>query len=109
MKYYMIPFTSFQTKPSYKIWFASWSAAQPTVYWSETQPNIDPDWKSTWVVGVSQVGDSPQDATILGAGAMEVGTGGKDLPPPPLQLAPSDAGIPGFQTAFAAWLERRGA
>ena len=109
MKYYMIPFLSLPANPSDKIWFASWSAAQPTVYWSETRPSITPDGKSAWVVGVSRAADSLQDVASLGTGVISLGTGGKDLPPPPLQLPPSDVGISAFQTAFAAWVDRRDA
>lgn len=108
MKYYMFPFASLPTKPSSKVWFASWSVAQPTVYWSETRPSITPDEASTWVVGVTQVGDL-QDATVIGAGAIDLGTNAKELPPPPLQLPPGNVGMSGFQIAFATWLERRDA
>lgn len=86
--------------PSYKVWFASWSTAQPVAYWSDTPPNINPDGLSTWVVGVTKDDARPQDASVLG-------TGGKDLPPPPLELSPGDVGLSGFQDAFAKWLERR--
>jgi hypothetical protein len=109
MKYYMFPFTSLPTKQGSKIWFASWSAAQPTVYWSETRPNITPDGKSTWVVGITQAADNPEDAMGLGPDAITLGTGAKELPPPPQPLPPGDVGISGFQIVFASWLERRDA
>ena len=109
MKYYMFPFTSLPTKPSSKIWFASWSAAQPTVYWSDTRPNITPDAESTWVVGVTQGGDDPQEAMGIGPDAINLGTGAKELPPPPVQLPPGNVGLSGFLSTFASWLERRDA
>jgi hypothetical protein len=68
--------------------------------WSDTPPDIHPDGQSTWAVGVTQDEARPEGAMVLGSGA-------KELPPPPLELSSSDVGSSGFQDAFARWLERR--
>jgi hypothetical protein len=101
--FYMIPLASIGPQLSYKVWYATWSKTRPMATWSEVRPDVEPDDQTTWVVGVIQVDQTaaPPD------GAIALGTGGKQVPPPPLRVDPEDLGHSGFQTAFKRWLTAR--
>src|SRR5262245_13279191 len=101
--YYLIPLASIPSAPSYKVWYATWSKAKPTATWSEVRPDVEPDDQSVWLVGVAYTDQNPGDSAI------SMGTGGKSVPPPPLQLSAEDLGITGFQQAFKRWLMSRSA
>lgn len=99
MTYYMIPLASV-SKASGQVWYATWSKARPTATWSDVMPAIEPDDQTTWVVAVVRAEQCPE-------GAIALGTGGKQEPPPPLQISADDLGISGFQKSFARWQAQR--
>ena len=72
-KYFTIPFESVPAKPTYTVWFATWSTERPAV---------GPGMAPPMVVGVTCEAEAalPPGATVLA-------TGSKDPPPPPPPLA----------------------
>lgn len=93
--YFAIPLNDVPSNPPYTVWFASWVAAQNGYSWSMQRPSVD---APTWGVAAT-TGSPPTSATTLGSG-------GKDLPPPPMTFD-SDS-LDDFQKAFSIWLDTRG-
>jgi hypothetical protein len=93
--FYMYSYNALPTTPPTGLWYASWSADDQCVHWSQTKPTIVPDGESSWVVGVVDQESCPLGATTLSTG------GGKSLPPRPNLRADS---IPSFQTQFGQWV-----
>jgi hypothetical protein len=68
-KYFIIPFESVPEKPSYTVWFATWSTERP---------DIRPGMAPPMVVGVTCAKALPPEATPLSSGSKD-----PDPPPPP--------------------------
>jgi hypothetical protein len=103
-QYFLVPFDSIPADASYPGWYATWSTSEPTVVWSRTRPDVKPDGISTWVVGITIDAASP--------GAIALGTGSKDVPPPPLsplKLSPPATSVSDFQKKFQQYLTARSA
>jgi hypothetical protein len=101
-QYFMIPFANAPSGPTYTVWFASWSQAQPDASWSKARPAANLDTSSTWVIGLT-AGDIPAGATLLGSST-------KDPPPPPLALTAKTApSLAAYQKSFVQWLDSRSA
>jgi hypothetical protein len=92
--YFACPLIDIPKDPPYTVWFASWVADQNGYSWTTQRPASD---APTWGVWAT-TGSPPPDATVLGSG-------GKDLPPPPLTF-PSNT-LSDFQKTFASWLDTR--
>lgn len=93
-KYFVLPITYLPANPPYTVWFARWVADQHGYTWSTQRPTVD---APTWAVRAT-TDTPPPHATVLGSG-------GKDLPPPPM-VFPSNT-LSDFQKTFASWLETR--
>ncbi len=107
-KYFMIPYDQIPNNVSYKLWFGTWSIANPTITWSQDRP-APPDGVSTWAVGLTTGAPAVSGVTSAAAvasGATPLGDGGKDLPPPPMRLS-NPSSPTAFQDAVAQWLLAR--
>lgn len=93
--YFMFPVDAVPMNLGSPVWFATWSTRSTSISWSQQKPPT-PDEISTWAVGVAASATVPDGATLLGSG-------GKDLPPPPLALS-SPSSPTAFQDAFRRWL-----
>jgi hypothetical protein len=102
-KFYMIPLGSNGQALGHKVWYATWSKTRPTTTWSDVRPAIEPDHQTTWTVAIIQAEPTDQ----LPDGSVDLGTGGKQIPPPPLRINSGDLGPSGFQAAFRVWLTSR--
>lgn len=86
-KYFEVPFANVPAKPTYTVWYASWSTERPV---------IEPGMLPPVVIGMT-TGELPPNATLLAA-PRDV----KNPPPTPPPLAPT--GMDEFRRAFGAWL-----
>ena len=93
--YFACGLNNVPTEPSYTVWFASWVPAQNRYSWSTQRPTSD---APTWGVWATTETQSQPGATTLGSG-------GKDLPPPPLTYPSSS--MSDFQKTFSLWLDTR--
>jgi hypothetical protein len=94
------------TSPPYeKIWFATWSATQPDITWSQDRPAASSDATSSWAVGVCVV-------EVVGTGKPPVGAtvileSGKCVDPPPLKLSPKTTSMSDFQAELTVKLTQK--
>jgi hypothetical protein len=99
-RYFTIPLASVPKNPTYRVWFSTWLANRSEYIWSEKRPDPS-DPTTTWVVGATDNGDVPADATVIIQDSI------KCIPPPPLAL-PSNATSPAdFQTALTKRLTQQ--
>ena len=98
--YYLVPYDRIPADAT-SLWFVTWSTSQPAVAWSKTRPAIKPDGKSAWVVGIA-VNTSPSGATLIGSGS-------KDVPPPPdaLSYVGTTPTAADFEDAFRRYVAAR--
>jgi hypothetical protein len=89
-KYFMIPSSAVPSKPSYKLWYATWTSASST--------EVDSGATGPMAIGVTSDEVLPEGATLIA-------TTSKDPPPPPLAPPPlaGDA-FASYQREFASWL-----
>jgi hypothetical protein len=88
-KYFTIPFACVPSNPSYRVWFATWSAAQSEYTWSEQRPST-----ATWVCCATDDSELPGDATVIVPQTV------KCVPPPPLALVQNITNPGDFQAAL---------
>jgi hypothetical protein len=85
-KYFVIPFKQVPAKPTYTVWFASWTTVRPT---------HDPYLLPPYAIGVTKDDKLPP-------GAIPIASSTKEPPPPPPPLAVSTPAE--YKAAFNAWL-----
>jgi hypothetical protein len=97
--YYLLPYDHNLTNLGGAVWYPTWTRGGPAT-WSQSFPSSTPDLTTTFAACVV-VGNTPP------TGAISLGGGTKDLPPPPQTMSETLDDVADFQAAFSDWLVTR--
>ena len=94
--FYFLPYNHGLTGLTGTVWYPTWTRGGPAT-WSQTFPSSTPDMSTTFAACIVVSPSTPP------TGAISLGGGTKDLPPPPQMMSEELDDIEHFKAQFAEW------